>query len=394
MSAGLAFHASRPPQRAPSPPTALINGRIVLPGTIQSAAVTVADGVIVEISDGPRSGIAVYDLQGDYLLPGLVEIHTDNLERHLQPRPGVRWPPASAMAAHDLELAGSGITTALNAVSLGDTAPSGARSSLVADSLTALASLRTHGGRAEHFLHLRCELTDPRCADLFEEVCEAAGIRLVSLMDHTPGQRQWRSIERFREHYRAKHGLSAEELDQLMAERQKAQATVVPANRARVVTGAQRRGLPLASHDDADSSHVAEGVGDGVSISEFPTTRAAAEAARSAGLAVVMGAPNVLRGGSHAGNVSATELLAAGFVDILSSDFYPAALLGAVFRVAEAGWPLPAAVELASGRPAAALGLKDRGQIAPGLHADLVQVRMTPHGPVPVATWRQGDRIA
>ena len=356
----------------------------------------VAGGTILEIDGRPSRASGALDLGGDFLLPGLVELHTDNLERQLSPRPGVRWPPAAALHAHDVQIAGVGITTVCDAVCVGIYGQEQERLGILQASIEGLEAARADGRlKAEHLLHLRCEIPHPDAFELFEPFLEAAALKVVSFMDHTPGQRQWRDLERYREFHRGRGGTSDEEIDALLAwhrERQEANAT---RNRRRILELIEGRGLALASHDDATAGHVEEAAADGMTLAEFPTTIEAANAARRLGLGTVMGAPNLVLGGSHAGNVSAQELAGLGLLDVLSSDYVPASLLHGAFCLHERiGLPLPDAVAMVSANPARRIGLDDRGAIAPGLRADLVRVRHRGGVSSALAVWRQAQRIA
>ncbi len=168
------------------------NGRIVFSDQVAEASVQTGDGVIQAV-DGAATGPEVVDLEGDYLLPGLVELHTDNLEKHLEPRPGVMWPSAlAAVLAHDGQVAAAGITTVFDAICLGDFDSKGNRRAMLEGSVQALREARKADIlRAEHMLHLRCELADASVIDLFDRFVDEPELRLVSVMDHTPGQRQW-----------------------------------------------------------------------------------------------------------------------------------------------------------------------------------------------------------
>src|SRR5690606_7930870 len=238
------------------------------------------------------------------------------------------------------------------------------------DQLTgAIASGRAGGWlRAEHFVHLRCELPTPDVIEQFEAHASHAQTRLASVMDHTPGQRQFSSLEDYKRFYKDKIGRSQTELDAYLDARQAEHDRYAAPNRAHIVARARQLGLPLASHDDTTLLHVEEGVADGVAISEFPTTLEAAAAAHDAGLAILMGAPNVVRGKSHSGNISATDLVRAGLLDILSSDYVPFALLQAAFVLPQRvdGLSLPAALATVTRNPARAARLTDRGEIAIG----------------------------
>jgi alpha-D-ribose 1-methylphosphonate 5-triphosphate diphosphatase len=359
------------------------------------AVVRVENGSIAAIDGGDSNSSDALDLGGDYLLPGFIEVHTDNLERHIWPRPGVEWNIHGAVLSHDLELAGAGITTAYDAVSIGDALAMKGSTGLLKSSIAAITGAQASGLlRAEHRIHLRCELSDPLSPDVFAELVDESLVGLVSVMDHTPGQRQWTDLERFRSHYGGRYGLAPVELDEFIQTRIAHHLAYSAKNRHKIVALCQLKKIRMASHDDATASHVQTAWQDGVRIAEFPTTLSAAREARSVGQAVVMGAPNLLRGRSHSGNISAGELMQAGCVDILSSDYCPSSLIQAVFALPNLmGMGLARAVALASSSPAEALGLVDRGQIAIGKRADLVRVRQTPYGPSVRAVWRNGHRV-
>jgi alpha-D-ribose 1-methylphosphonate 5-triphosphate diphosphatase len=340
---------------------------------------------------------AAVDLEGDFLLPGLVELHTDNLEKHVAPRPGVRWPMPAAVIAHDAQIAAAGITTVYDALTVGEISQDGVRAEMLHDSVAAIAAAERDGAlRAQHFLHLRCEVAHETIVETVEPLIGHPLLRLMSLMDHTPGQRQFTDVAVYRRYYKGKYGLSDAEIDRFIEDMRRAQTRFGDRYRAALADGCRRRGLPVASHDDATPAHVAEAMDAGCAIAEFPTTMDAARAAHAAGLAVLMGAPNLVLGGSHSGNVSAMDLAEAGVLDILSSDYVPLSLLHAAFLLHERGprLPLSQAIALVTATPARAVGLDDRGAIAPGLRADLARVGGRPPFVTPVAVWRGGRRIA
>lgn len=371
------------------------NARIVLPDDVVKGTLVTRDGDILEVLDG-ETGSAAEDLEGDFLLPGLVELHTDHLENHYHPRPGVAWPAIPAVIAHDAQIAAAGITTVFDALRAGTFDPgdlSAHHGKLLSRAIT---EAQQRGQlRATHFIHLRCELPCPDTAEAAEMTAEAGPLHLISIMDHTPGARQFVSIEKFREYYLGKKLVLPERMDGYIAERQAMQAQYAAANKAAVLALAARTNIRLASHDDATEAHVEEALSDGVAIAEFPTTLEAARAAHRNGLAVLMGAPNVVRGGSHSGNISAAEVAASGYLDVLSSDYVPSSLLPAVFELASTvpTLTLPGAIRLVTLNPARAAGLDDRGAIEPGRRADLVQVRIVEGIPVVRQVWREGRRV-
>jgi len=373
------------------------NARVVLPDEVVHGTVAVDGETIAAIAPGAAVPAGAEDLEGDYLIPGLVELHTDHLESHFAPRPGVRWDPLAAVQAHDAEIAGCGITTVLDALRAGSDADAPglgeAARTLAAAIRRGLAENRL---RADHLIHLRCEMSAPNVVEEVEHFAADPLVRLVSLMDHTPGQRQFASLAKYREYYQGKSGMNDAAMDAFIALRLDNHARYGAATRARMVAFCRDAGFVVASHDDTTVEHVDEAVEAGAAIAEFPTTMTAAAAAREAGLKILMGAPNVVRGGSHSGNVSAGELAAAGLLDILSSDYVPISLLSAAFQLPERGEAisLPEAIALVTRNPAAAVGLEDRGEIAEGKRADLVRVRYDGGLPTVRGVWRAGRRVA
>jgi alpha-D-ribose 1-methylphosphonate 5-triphosphate diphosphatase len=386
--------------------TVFTNARVVLEDDVVHGSVRVVDGVIRDVSDTPSAGGV--DLQGDFLMPGVVEVHTDQVEAHFQPRPQRYWDPIPAVIAHDAQMATSGMTTVLDALRIGTGPTDGNNMAKNARTLVDAVVHAAESGllRADHFVHLRCEVSTPDVVDVFDEVGAHERVRMVSLMDHTPGQRQYADVEAFRTYMVGKGRLTHDQFDAHVAELHRLSARYADPHRRLMAERASARGIMMAAHDDATQAHVDEGVALGVGISEFPTTVDAARAAQAAGQLVVMGAPNVVRGGSHSGNVAAAELLALGLLDILSSDYVPASPLQAAFLLSARGdATLPAATRLISANPARAIGLDDRGAIAPGLRADLIRVHAYDGAssaqhplavPVPIVrgVWREGVRVA
>lgn len=388
------------------PSMTLTNARIVLADDVIHGSLRVEDGVIAEVSDDPsRPG---EDLGGDVLMPGIVELHTDQVETHFQPRPKRYWDPISAVVAHDAQMAASGMTTVLDALRIGTGPTDGNRMAANARLLIDAVIHATESDllRAEHFVHLRCEVSTPDVVEVFDEVGGHERVRMVSLMDHTPGQRQYADVEAFRTYMVGKGRLADAEFDAHVEELHRLSGQYADTHRRRLAERAGARGITIAAHDDATQAHIDEAAGLGVRISEFPTTADAARAARAAAQLVVSGAPNIVRGGSHSGNVAAVELLRDGLLDVLSSDYVPASSLQAAFHLVGRGeTTLPHASRLLSANPARAVGLDDRGRIAAGLRADLIRVhaydgasaQQHPLGtPVPVvrSVWREGGRVA
>ncbi|EIR9965309.1 alpha-D-ribose 1-methylphosphonate 5-triphosphate diphosphatase [Escherichia coli] len=347
------------------------NVKLVLENEVVHGSLEMQDGKIRAFAESQSHLSEAMDGEGGWLLPGLIELHTDNLDKFFTPRPKVDWPAHSAMSSHDALMVASGITTVLDAVAIGDVRDGGDR---LEKMINAIEETQKRGvNRAEHRLHLRCELPHHTTLPLFEKLVEREPVTLVSLMDHSPGQRQFANREKYREYYQGKYSLTDAQMQQYEEEQ-----------------------LALASHDDATHAHVAQSHQLGSVIAEFPTTFEAAEASRKHGMNVLMGAPNIVRGGSHSGNVAASELAQLGLLDILSSDYYPASLLDAAFRVADDQsnrFTLPQAVRLVTKNPAQALNLQDRGVIGEGKRADLVLAHRKGNHIHIDHVWRQGKRV-
>ncbi|BBP77590.1 amidohydrolase [Pseudomonas sp. Ost2] len=374
----------------------LSNARLVLADQEITGTLVLRDGLIAEIGEGRSQLPQAQDLQGDYLLPGLIELHTDNLEKHMTPRPGVDWPSVSAVLSHDAQIIAAGITTVFDALSIGDVNPKGKRMQQLPGMLDAIATASAAGlTRAEHRLHLRCEVCHPETLAVFRDLVENPLVQLVSVMDHSPGQRQFALESKYREYYMGKYHLSDQQMDEFIVLQIANSAQYSNRYRGAIVEDCLARGLSVASHDDATLAHVEESAAFGMSIAEFPTTMEAANACNRLGMAVLMGAPNVVRGGSHSGNVAAAALAKDGLLDILSSDYYPASLLQAAFLLAaqDNDCDLPRTVAMVSRAPARAAGLDDRGEIRVGLRADVIHARNQGGLPVIQQVWRQAKRV-
>ncbi|MCX8957671.1 alpha-D-ribose 1-methylphosphonate 5-triphosphate diphosphatase [Erwinia psidii] len=373
------------------------NVHMVLQEEVLFGSLEITDGIIRHCSATTSRLPQALDGEGGWLLPGLIELHTDNLDKHFTPRPGVSWPAASAMKNHDAAIISSGITTVLDAVAIGDVRAGGDRLDNVQKMIDAIRySQQQHLNRAEHFLHLRCELPHPTTQTLFSQLKKTPELRLVSLMDHSPGQRQFVSAEKYRTYYQGKYHLNDGQMDEFTRQQLAFAERWSQPNREAIAAQCRQLGLTLSSHDDATVAHIDDACRSGVVIAEFPTTPEAAQSAQQHGLQVLMGAPNVIRGKSHSGNVSARALAQSGLLTMLSSDYYPGSLLDAVFKLADdetIPCSLPQAVAMASLTPAGALGLDDRGTINEGKRADLVLVRECNGEPHIQRVWSRGRRV-
>ncbi|MFT4013336.1 MAG: alpha-D-ribose 1-methylphosphonate 5-triphosphate diphosphatase [Paracoccus sp. (in: a-proteobacteria)] len=379
------------------PRTILANARLILRDAVIPGGLVIEQDTIAEILPGDAIPAGAIDLGGDFLAPGLVELHTDNLERHMRPRPGVDWPHAPAILAHDRELAGCGITTVFDAMRVGSLVSEGPDEDYrkYARPLAhELIALRGEGMlKINHLLHLRAEVCSETLIAELDEFGPADGVGIISLMDHTPGQRQFRDISKLAQYVQGKYKLGDAEFTEHVRRMRALRDRHGDAHEAAAVEVARRLGAVLASHDDTTAAQVEVSAGHGVRLAEFPTTPEAAAACHAHGIMVMMGAPNLIRGGSHSGNVSAADLAKAGHLDILSSDYVPAGLLGGAAILARIWDDLPRAMATVTANPARAARLGDRGRIAPGLRADLIRFALREDLPVMRETWVGGRRI-
>jgi alpha-D-ribose 1-methylphosphonate 5-triphosphate diphosphatase len=337
----------------------------------------------------------VVDCEGDFLIPGLIDLHTDALQQHTAPRAGVQWPFDAAVVAHDAQVATAGITTVFDAQSIGVGVTAEEEDRFLERLRGSLAELNWQEERqlrAEHFLHVRLELPHPETADVFEEFADLPLLKMVSMTDHTPGQGQYADVERWRQSFRK--SFTDEEFEARLQTRLERRDKFAGTNRNRIAAAVRERGLPLASHDDRTVEDVVCAATVGASISEFPVTLEAAEAATRMGLSVLMGGPNVVLGGSHSGNAAAADVAENGWLDGLTSDYVPSSLLHGAFLLFEQhGFSLPAAVGTVTSAPAAMVRLDDRGSLKPGLRADVVRIRRNGNTPRVIAVWRAGVRV-
>lgn len=380
----------------------LANAKIVLPNEVVQGAVVLRDGVIADISVGtsisPSAMVSAIDCQGAYLSPGLIELHTDNLERHMQPRPKVDWPHRAAIVAHDRELASTGITTVFDAIRVGSITSEQTKrrfNRYARQMADEILGMRDAGAlKISHHIHLRAEVCSETLLEELDEFGPEDKVGIVSLMDHTPGQRQFRDLQKFEDFVCGKNGLSHDNFDQYIAFLYELQSKFGARHEAAAVAAAQRYGATLASHDDTTAEQVAHSHHLGIQMAEFPTTIEAADACRAVAIANIMGAPNLVRGGSHSGNVAAKDLAAKGRLDILSSDYVPAALLQGALLLARTWENLPRGLATVTSTPARHVGLPDRGEIAVGKRADLVVFDVMGTTPIIHSVWSAGARVS
>ncbi|MFY7806088.1 MAG: alpha-D-ribose 1-methylphosphonate 5-triphosphate diphosphatase [Limnoraphis robusta] len=371
------------------------NYRLQLPDQELRGTLVVRDGKIADIQPGivniGKNG------NGDYLMPGLIELHTDNLEKCMSPRPSVKWPLEAAATYHDRDLIGAGITTVCDAIGIGDIKPGSKRMSHFRPMIEILLEGQKAGRfTADHRLHLRCELSYEQVCDVASDYSDHPLLALISVMDHTPGQRQFVDVTKYIEYYRGKYGFSAQEMENFVKMRRDLQQKYAEKNRKSITKLTQEKNISLATHDDATVEHIQEAVENGAAIAEFPTTLDAAKTAHQSGLKVLMGSPNLVLGGSHSGNISAMELIQKDLVDILSSDYVPHSLLQSIFIIGnKLGKPIYEALRLVTSNPAKAINLfHERGSLEVGKQADLITVHDDGVVPRITSVIRKGQRVA
>ncbi len=375
----------------------LANATLVLEHETMSGSVQIKNGLIADISQGRHLPAGAVDLNGDLLMPGLIELHTDNLERHIEPRPKVNWPHTNAIVAHDGELASVGITTVFDALRVGSVTSNakanyGEYARLLADEIL---DLRSKGAlRINHLLHLRAEVCSETLIAELEKFSADDNVGIVSLMDHTPGQRQFRDLTQLRHYVCGKHGLSEDQFESHVADQIALTERLGAAHEAAAVAAARRYGAVLASHDDTLADHVAQSSVHGAKLAEFPTTLEAATACRAAGILVMMGAPNLIRGGSHSGNVAAVDLAKSDLLDILSSDYVPSALMAGALMLGELWGDVARGIATVTANPAKSVGMIDRGALQIGRRADMVRVGRVAGIAQQRGLWVAGQRVA
>ncbi len=376
--------------------------KIVLPDEVlERGSVRIEDGVIAAIVEGPGPG-SVPSLHGLTLIPGLIDLHGDMLERDVEPRPSARFPTELGLIELDKRYAGAGITTAFAAISFAW------RSDDIRSQESAIEMIETVNRLNDETLvdmliHARFEVTNPDTGPILKDLLERELVQLVSIMDHTPGQGQYKDVDHYLSFMQKWLGadldILGEHKDRILA-KMKANIEAAAAKSRDwdvvqdVIEVAASYGVPVASHDDDTSEKVGRQAAMGVAMSEFPVTKEAARAAHDHGMRVIMGAPNAYRGESTSRNLSAMDAIRAGLVDILATDYYPAAILHTVFKLAREGYmPLYESVRLGSTNAADAMGLHDRGRVAEGNSADLVLVHENGDYPRVRGTIRRGIPI-
>jgi alpha-D-ribose 1-methylphosphonate 5-triphosphate diphosphatase len=365
-------------------PTLIYNATLVLPDSlIEHGWLLIEDGKILDLGDEttlPDDKANVLDGMGGYVMPGFIDLHSDAIEKIVEPRPNVFFDIHTAIHEADFRLACSGITSEYHAVSLNDSEFGVRSNGFIRDLYRALSESREEH-LIRHKVHARLELTSKDGFGIVEQMIAHGECDMISLMDHSPGQGQYPTVESFRNYIVSTTGRSVAEVDEML-EQKRLQLVHIPERIEHVTRQARAAGLAIATHDDDTASKVEQWPQLGVNMSEFPTTMEAARRASELGLAVCMGAPNVVRGRSTGGNLSALDAIRAGVADVLCADYYPTAMLHAVFAlVRQQVLTLPAAVRMVTLNAARAVLIEQEfGSLEPGKVADVILVHCTKQG--------------
>ncbi|GIK82943.1 MAG: amidohydrolase [Alphaproteobacteria bacterium] len=368
----------------------LENARIVTPDGLQTGSLTIEDGRIATLDADAPAGATRLDLGGDLLLPGLIDLHGDAIEKEVEPRPNAFFPLPVALDAIDRRMAAAGVTTAFHGVSFAS-GELGVRDVGFAERLA--RALHDYAGAVDHRVHIRYELTDAGSEARVMRLIDDGVASLLSFMDHTPGQGQFKDAAAYGAYLSRVYAQDDGEIRDRIAAKQAEAGNLVACVR-RLAERARLLGVSLASHDDEGAERVAFMASVGATISEFPLDLETARGGCAAGLVTLFGAPNVLRGRSQSGALSARDAIEAGVAGALCSDYAPQAMLPALgVLTGEMGLDWPRALDLVTGAPVRATGLSDRGVIAQGKRADLIRVRDARSALSVTATWVAGAQV-
>ncbi|MGB6301890.1 MAG: alpha-D-ribose 1-methylphosphonate 5-triphosphate diphosphatase [Rivularia sp. (in: cyanobacteria)] len=373
--------------------TYLTNARLITTNeVIEDGALLIEDGYIAAINPESTNNVKSISLNNEYLLPGLVDIHCDAIETEIEPRSNAFFPVDFAVAQTDRLNAAVGITTPFHAISFAHEEFGTRNNEIAAKIVHALHEYQSKE-LVNNQVHCRYEITDPTGLPILLDLLEENAIHLVSLMDHTPGQGQFKNLQAFQDYLTKNHSKTVAEA-QTIAQRKVEQGADALERVKILISRALSKGIQIASHDDDNPERITSMEELGVHISEFPINLETAIAAQKSGLMTVFGAPNLLRGQSQSGSIKAIDAIKHQVGDILCGDYSPASLLAAAFRIPElVDWPLPEAIKLVTSNPAKAANLMDRGEIATGKRADLIAVRDDNNFPLVTTTWVEGKVV-
>lgn len=373
--------------------TYLTHARIVLENDIlEDASLIIEDGVISAICPESVGDANVVNVKGAYLMPGMIDLHCDALEKEVEPRPNVHFPLNFACAQADKRNAAAGITTVYHALSFANDELGVRNNEMAAQVARAVHEWNPHG-LVDNRVHCRYEITDKTGLPILKKLLAEQSMHLISMMDHTPGQGQFKDLAAYRDYLSRTYKKTANEVD-VLVERKLEAASGAYGRMQDLIHAAHAAGISVASHDDDSPDRVATMKSLGADISEFPINMEAAQAAKAAGMSTIYGAPNIVRGISQSGSMRAIDAIQEGVADCLCADYHPAALIVSVLKITEhTDLDLPSAVRLVSANPAKAAKLNDRGVIAVGKRADVIAVAQPGGLPQVNAVWVHGQNV-
>ena len=373
--------------------TYLTHARIVLTDEIiEDGSLLIEDGKISAINPETVRDANTIDLKGKVLMPGMIDLHCDALEKEVEPRPNVHFPLDFACAQADKRNTAAGITTVYHALSFANEELGVRNNEFAADVARAVHAWQPHA-LVDNRVHCRYEITDETGLPILKQLLNEESMHMISMMDHTPGQGQFKDMAAYRDYLTLTYKKTADEVT-VIVERKLEAASGAFARMEELAQAAHAAGISVASHDDDSAERVETMSGIGADISEFPITLEAAHAARAAGMSTIFGAPNILRGKSQSGSMKAIDAIHEGVADCLCADYAPASLIVSVFRIPElSDLDLPAAIRLVTSNPAKAARLSDRGEIAIGKRADLIAVSMPGGLPQVSDVWSNGTQV-
>jgi alpha-D-ribose 1-methylphosphonate 5-triphosphate diphosphatase len=370
--------------------TYLTHARVVLlDEVLEDAALLIEDGIILAINPDASGDAYGIDMKGELLMPGMIDLHCDALEKEVEPRPNVHFPLDFACAQADKRNAAAGITTVYHALSFASDELGVRNTQFAAQVARAVHDWRPHG-LVDNRVHCRYEITDETGVEVLQQLLAENAMHMISMMDHTPGQGQFKDMAAYRDFLTRTYKKTASEV-KVIVERKLEAATGAFARMQTLAADAHLAGISVASHDDDSTERVDTMSGIGADISEFPITLEAAQAAKAVGMSTIFGAPNIIRGKSQSGSMKAIDAIHAGVADCLCADYAPATLIVAVMRLPQSSdLSLPEAVRLVTANPAKAAKLEDRGVIEVGKRADLIAVGQPGGVPQVTDAWVHG----
>ncbi|MDF1582761.1 MAG: alpha-D-ribose 1-methylphosphonate 5-triphosphate diphosphatase [Methyloprofundus sp.] len=371
----------------------LINARLILADKIlENASLVIEEGKISAINPEVAPDLSPIDCENRYVMPGMIDLHADALEKEIEPRPNVHFPLPFAIAQVDKRNAAAGITTPYHSLSFANKELGLRNNKMAADIVRAIHDFNGKG-LVDNRVHTRYEITDPTALPVLKQLLDEDSVHLLSIMDHTPGQGQFKDMRAFQD-YLSKSYHKTEVETQAIIDEKLGQAEAAQVRVKELIAYAHSKNVHVASHDDDCPEKVAEILDLGVHISEFPINLETAKVAYDSGMTTIMGAPNILRGKSQSGSMKAQDGIEHNVVSCLCSDYSPASLLVSLFLLEERRIiSLPDAVKLVTINPAKAVGLNDRGEIAEGKRADLLCVDMVDGYPQVRQTWVNGRLV-